>query len=432
MFKTLSNVKIPYCSCLLFLAGLFIVLCLPSLTDAQQPTATITSLSGEVLVSIQRGALTSGMVGTVLRAGDEIRTHAGVIVGLELSDGSKLEIGENTNISISALAEDSQTGTRTSRLNLWRGRVRSTLSSGHQEPGSLFTVQTHNALIGMKSAESDSEVMYNPNTNKTIVIAHKSDVVVTNLLTGVSTLIPEGHSGIIRDRVIQEIARIVQLPSLAEAQQPTARITSLSGEVLVSIQGETSTPGIVETVLRAGDKIRTQAGAAVVLKLSEGSELKIGENTNINISALAEDPETGARISRLELWRGSIRSVLSSEHQTPGSSFTVQTPNALVGVTPAEPDSEVMYDPNVNITAANAHKSDVVVTNILTGSSKVIPQGHSGIIHNRIIQELARIVQSLAEIPQAPTEATQPPSEKTKESPKDDKTPTSKKKKSGS
>jgi hypothetical protein len=283
--------------------------------------------------------------------------------------------------------------------------VRLVLPAGNQSPGSSFAVQTHNALVVVKAFESDSEIVYDPNTNKTTLIAHKSDVVVTNLLTGISALIPEGHSGIIRDRVIQEIARVIQLPSLTEAQQPTATIVSLSGEVLVSIQKEAPTTGITATVLRTGDEIRTRSEASVTLQLSDGSELTLGENTNTNISSLVEDPQTGARTSRLELWQGTIRSVLSSEHQKPGSSFTVQTPNTLVGVTSSEPDSEVIYDPNANITIVNAHKSDVVVTNLLTGASKVIPQEHSGIIHGRIIQELARIITSSEEILQVPAEA---------------------------
>ncbi len=118
--------------------------------------------------------------------------------------------------------------------------------------------------------------------------------------------------------------------------------------------------------------------------------MTLGENTMINLSSLVEDPESRARTSRFELWQGSLRALLSAEHQKPGSSFTVQTPNALVGVISSEPDSETMYDASSNTTIVNAHKSEVVVTNLLTGSSKVIPQGHSGIIHQRVIQELAR------------------------------------------
>jgi len=63
----------------------------PSISMAQQPTATISALSGEVLVSGQ-----SATVGTALRTGDTIQTQAGASAVLELSDGSKIQLGENT------------------------------------------------------------------------------------------------------------------------------------------------------------------------------------------------------------------------------------------------------------------------------------------------------------------------------------------------
>ena len=409
MDKKFSQAPISRSHCIAGLLGLFVLILCAVNSLAQQPTATITSLGGEVMVSIQKGALASGMVGNVLRAGDEIRTHAGALVGMTFSDGSQAELGENTNISLSAMAEAPQTGTRTVRLDLWRGRIRLALSSATQSPGSSFSIQTHNALVVTLSSPSDSEIVYDPNTNKTTLLAHKADVIVTNLLTGISTQLPEGHSGIIRDRVIQEIARIVQLPSLTELKQPTATIRELHAPVFVSIQGEAPTPAIVQSVLRTGDDIRTYSGASVTLILSEGSELRLGENTTINLSSLIEDSQSGTRISRFELWQGSLRSILSAEHQKPGSSFTVQTPNALVGVISSEPDSETMYDAGSNTTIVNAHKSEVVVTNLLTGSSKVIPEGHSGIIQQRIIQELARIVASPAEILTLPAETLETP-----------------------
>ena len=72
------------------------------------------------------------------------------------------------------------------------------------------------------------------------------------------------------------------VPSISLAQQPTATIKTLSGDVLVSSQAAT-----VRTVLQAGDTIQTQAGASVVLELSDGSELHLGEKTRITVADLA-------------------------------------------------------------------------------------------------------------------------------------------------
>ena len=115
-------------------------------------------------------------------------------------------------------------------------------------------------------------------------------------------------------------------PAVSFAQQPTAAISALSGNVLVS--GQTAKTG---AVLRSGDTLQTQAGASVVLRLSDGSEIQFGEKTQINIADLAQT-STGARVSTIKLLAGWLRAKLSAEHQRQGSAFTVETPNAQIGV----------------------------------------------------------------------------------------------------
>ena len=94
-----------------------------------------------------------------------------------------------------------------------------------------------------------------------------------------------------------------------------------------------------------GDQLQTSAGATVVLVLSDESELQLGENTSVQLSELLLNVQTGARQSRLKLWWGSVKSWLAPGHQTPGSTFEVQTPNALAGVKFSQPISEFSYDP---------------------------------------------------------------------------------------
>ena len=84
-------------------------------------------------------------------------------------------------------------------------------------------------------------------------------------------------------------------PAVSFAQQPTATIKALNGNVLVS--GQTAKTG---AVLHTGDTLQTQAGASVVLTLSDGSEIQLGEKTQINIADLAQTA-TGARVSSIKL-----------------------------------------------------------------------------------------------------------------------------------
>ncbi len=100
MLKTGLNFRVLCRYSLLFLAGLLCVTFLSSLTEAEQQSATISSLNNEVLVSFQGETPTFGIAGTVLRAGDAIQTYSGANAILSLSDGSKLDLGENTNINI--------------------------------------------------------------------------------------------------------------------------------------------------------------------------------------------------------------------------------------------------------------------------------------------------------------------------------------------
>jgi hypothetical protein len=171
-------------------------------------------------------------------------------------------------------------------------------------------------------------------------------------------------------------------PSISNAQQPTATIKELNGQAVVS----GTTPATVGAVLRSGDTLQTQTGASVVLELSDGSRLEIGEDTNIEIAELVQEPATGARASRVKLAWGRIRAWLSPGHQKEGSSFNVETPNALIGVKFSQPDIEVIYDPDTNTTTVFAYTVEVIITNLLTGEIETIKPGEQGIVQGKRIK----------------------------------------------
>lgn len=214
---TISFYCRAYYSCLALVAGVLCLLSSPSLVEAQKPTATIISLSGNVSVSVQDGSPTPGVVGMVLYENDLIKTRTGAKVIVEFSDKSVLELREKTAVVISGLSKDPQTGASRSHLDLWWGSMRTVLLSEQIATGSSLTVQTSNAQATVKSAkmesaESDFEVIYNPNIAKTTVIAHKFDVVITNLLTRKALLIPQGSGGIVHQYNIEKIATTTHFP----------------------------------------------------------------------------------------------------------------------------------------------------------------------------------------------------------------------------
>ncbi len=167
---------------------------------------------------------------------------------------------------------------------------------------------------------------------------------------------------------------------LAAQEEPTAIITALKGTVLVSIQGREAISAQTGMILRAGDRIETQIGAEAVLTLSDDSELQLGENAKMDIEILAQNVSTKARKSRLKLWWGKVRSVLSSDHQAEGSSFSVETPNALAGVKFSQPVVDVTYNPETDQTTIDAFTVDVVVTNLRTLRKELIPKGRQAVV----------------------------------------------------
>jgi hypothetical protein len=171
------------------------------------------------------------------------------------------------------------------------------------------------------------------------------------------------------------------LPAVSFAQQqPRATITALTGSVMVN--GQPRTQG---ANLRAGDVLETQAGTGVTLTLSDGSILEIGEKTRIDITELSQTP-TGTRVSRIKLLWGRIRGALSPGHQKAGSTFDVETPNALVGVKFSHPKFEVIYNLGQQETRALAMTIQLMVKNLLTGETQIVPVGSTAIIAGALIK----------------------------------------------
>ncbi|MCP4405030.1 MAG: FecR domain-containing protein [bacterium] len=183
------------------------------------------------------------------------------------------------------------------------------------------------------------------------------------------------------------------------AQQPTAKIQSLEGRVVVSLQGSVAVEATIGTVLSQHDSLQTFEGAKVMLEFSDGSQLELGENTNVTMLEFTQNLQTGARKSRIKLFWGRMRSWLSPGHQAPGSSYEVQTPNALAGVKFSEPDSEIIYDRETNITTAIAHKFEVLLMNLTTGEVLLIPQGNSGVVNKNAIEIFNDILSPSSDTP---------------------------------
>lgn len=176
---------------------------------------------------------------------------------------------------------------------------------------------------------------------------------------------------------------VVWLPiSNSMAQSITAEVFAVRGNVHISRQGAADVAITKGMLLHPGDIIETGPDAQVTLRLSDGSELHLGRNTQLDIAALTQHPRTNARKSRLKLWYGRIRAILSPGHQEKGSSFTVDTPNARAGVKFSRPEIEIAYHPDTKTTLVIGHTVAITVMNLLTKDIKGMPEGHQAIVYD--------------------------------------------------
>ena len=115
----------------------------------------------------------------------------------------------------------------------------------------------------------------------------------------------------------------------------------------------------------------------------------------------------------MKLWYGSLRAWIAPEHQTAGSSFEVDTPNALAGVKFSQPVIEVSYDPRTKTSLFKAYTVALIVRNSVTGERKQIPQGLQVVVRDESTVTMPLPAQQIPspqdDIPEAPQ--TEPPAD---------------------
>jgi hypothetical protein len=95
---------------------------------------------------------------------------------------------------------------------------------------------------------------------------------------------------------------IASLPALA--QQPAARVDGVQMPAWLE-RGGRKTPLVPGTELRAGDRITTGDGSRVLMKLAEGSVVKLGENGTLRIAEI--EPGKDVFKAALEVLQGAFR-----------------------------------------------------------------------------------------------------------------------------
>jgi hypothetical protein len=106
-------------------------------------------------------------------------------------------------------------------------------------------------------------------------------------------------------------------------------ITTAAGSVQLQ-RGGTSTPATTGTPVDVGDRVVTGAGGHAVITLTDGSQLELGESSNLVIDNQALAPSGGRAGTQVSLFGGILHSVVNATGGAPN--FEVHTPNAVAAV----------------------------------------------------------------------------------------------------
>jgi ferric-dicitrate binding protein FerR (iron transport regulator) len=121
---------------------------------AQTAAGSVTSVTGSAQIQRGTGGAIAATPGTPVDVGDHITTSPGGHIAITLSDGSSLELGENSNLTIDAQTLGAGGGRAETRLGLLSGVVRSVVSATGGAPN--FQVHTPNAVAAVRGTRFDT------------------------------------------------------------------------------------------------------------------------------------------------------------------------------------------------------------------------------------------------------------------------------------
>src|SRR5581483_8813449 len=111
---------------------------------------------------------------------------------------------------------------------------------------------------------------------------------------------------------------------------PGCTVAALRGAVLLEHNGTRSALASGQAI-EAGDSVTTQAGARVRLLFGDGSEVSLGERSELRITTASFDQAANTRNILLDLSRGLLRAA-AAKLKAAGSRFEIHTPIAYSAV----------------------------------------------------------------------------------------------------
>jgi FecR protein len=142
-------------------AILAMLLLLAVSANAQTSAGTITAVSGSVEI-LRAGRTLKAAVGTPVEVGDQLKTGAGANVAVMLSDQSRFELGESSQMTIDTHTVGA--GSATTRLGLTMGSLRNWVAKLASGNAANYEVHTPNAVGAARGTMYD--VQYQDNVER--------------------------------------------------------------------------------------------------------------------------------------------------------------------------------------------------------------------------------------------------------------------------
>ena len=133
-------------------------------------------------------------------------------------------------------------------------------------------------------------------------------------------------------RLSSVLLALLASPAAPGAEQGSAgEVVLLRGTATVTQDGRTLKLYRGASVL-VGDQLRTGNNARLKLRMIDGTDIALGENSEFIVHAYELDTDAGIGKATLELTRGFFRAITGKITKLREKSFQVKTPLAVIGV----------------------------------------------------------------------------------------------------
>ncbi|MFC1807576.1 FecR domain-containing protein [Candidatus Omnitrophota bacterium] len=325
----------------IFLAVLLI--CVTSHAQSATPVGKIAYIEG--VVDIMHAGSDTSIInqGQDVFIGDRIRTKKYSKAEIKFNDKSVVKIAPSTCIIVDKyLVEDNKR--IDANINLTRGKLQAVVAKTGKPD--TFIITTPNATGKVKG----SNIFVYFQAGKTGALVDEGLMsLTTHALPKETVKIGKGDYSIssfdkapIEPRQFfeaeikshkKDVAPAVKKKWVFQkgATQMTGLITKLSGDVQVYKKGasdwQTAQP---RQIIQEGDKLQTQETGKVELRLTNGNTIFLQEKTELIITKMRYDPNTGSYQNEFESNRGKIKAVIEKLGEE--STFEIKTPTSVCGV----------------------------------------------------------------------------------------------------